>query len=180
MARPSKITQMTPEDRDALDRELIDRGFSDYDGLQDWLEGRGYRIGRSTIHRHGKRLERRIDAIKASTQAALMIADAAPDDEDARSSAVLSMIQSDLFDGLLALQEAADAEDPAERLKTLSQAAKAIADVSRASVGVKRHAAEVRNRTKAAAEKVEGIATGAGVDPDTLRQIREEIYGIVE
>ena len=133
----SKVSALPAEIRKYLDGVLIEGNFSGYAALEADLAARGFAISKSSIHRYGANLERRIQAIKASTEAAIMINDAAPDDEDKLSGAVISMIQSEIFNTILQFQEANDAE-PEQRVKLLSAAAKNVATLTRASVGRKR------------------------------------------
>lgn len=183
MPPPSKVDRLPLETRDWLNRELIARGFGGYSELAQALADMGYEISRSAVHRHGQALERKLAAIKASTEAARLIAEAAPDDEDARSAAVISMVQTEMFDVLLALQDAQDEDadiDAAERVKLLARAAKSIAELSRASVNQKKWAADVRAKVEAKFAALEAEASGnKTLDPATLARIRSEIYGIV-
>ena len=178
MPRRSKITALPKPVKAWLDQALIEKNFADYELLAKLLAEKGYTIGKSSIHRYGSNLERRIAAIKASTEAAAMIADAAPDDEDKRSGAVVSMIQSEIFETILKLQEADDA-DPAERVKLLSAAAKNIATLTRASVNLKRFQIEVRDKVRAAADAAAKIGKRGGLSKSGVDQIRREILGIV-
>lgn len=87
----------------------------------------------------------------------------------------MSMIQSDMFAMLVALQEAEEA-DPQERIKLLGNAARAIADLSRASIAQKRHAATIQARLDALlTEAQHGENT---LDIQTLQRIRTEVYGL--
>lgn len=153
-----------------LDRELVKRGFSGYDALETWLSGLGISISKSAIHRYGSALEQRLAAIKASTEAARLIADAAPDDADQRSGAVISMVQTEIFEILVALEEAADA-DPMKKAKLLST-------LARVSVHQKRHELEIRQKTEAAADRVARLAKKGGLSGTTVEQIKREILGI--
>lgn len=175
MPTPPKIPRLPEPVRAELDRLLVQRAFSDYHGLATWLGEQGYEIGKSAIHNYGQGLKRKLAAIRASTEAARLIAEAAPDEEDRRSEAVMSMVQSDLFAMLVALQEAEDA-DPQERIKLLGNAARAIAEVSRASIAQKKHAAAVQAR-------LDALLTDAqhgdnNLDIATLQRIRREVYGL--
>ena len=67
---------------------------------------------RSALGRYGQKLERRLSAIRASTEAAKIIRDTAGDREDARSEALTAMVQSELFESLIELQEASDEDLP--------------------------------------------------------------------
>lgn len=177
MPKRSKIATLPAEVRKYLDRTLIDGNFSGYEALEADLAARGFTIGKSSIHRYGANLERRLQAIKASTEAAVMIMDAAPDDQDARSGAIVSLVQTELFDTIMKLQEAADA-DPAARVKLLSAAAKNIAALTRASVNLKKWQVEIRDKVKAAAAAVDKIAKKGGLTAASIDSIRREILGI--
>jgi hypothetical protein len=175
MPPPAKIALLPEDLRAALDSQLVRRAFSDYHGLAAWLAEQGYEIGKTAIHSYGQGLKRKLAAIKASTEAARLIADAAPDEEDRRSEAVMSMVQSEMFAMLVALQEAEDAA-PQERIKLLGNAARAIADLSRASISQKKHAAAVQAKLDALlTEAQHGENT---LDIRTLQRIRSEVYGL--
>lgn len=177
MAKRSKISGFPPEVRAWLDRSLAEGNFSDYEALEAELSKRGYQIGKSSIHRYGQQLERKLAAVKASTEAARAIAAAAPDDADQRSAAVMSLVQTETFNVLVDLQEAEQAK-PAERLKLLAKAAEAIAKLSRASVNQKKWEAEVTVKVKAAAAAAAKIAKRGGLTADAVNNIRREILGI--
>ncbi len=176
--RRSKVTQLPDEVRKQLDGELVKRGFSGYDALETWLAKLGIEISKSSIHRYGRSLERKLAAIKASTEAARLIAQEAPDDADQRSGAVMSMLQSEIFDMLVNLQEAGEEDDPVARAKVLSSLAKNIATLTRASVHQKRHEIETRAKAEAAAERVAKLAKKGGMSARTVDEIRREILGI--
>lgn len=170
-----KISQLPADIRAAIDRLLIDSGFSGYDALEQIvLDAHGVQIGKSTLNRYGIKLQRRLDAIRASTEAARAIAEAAPDEADHRSAAVISLVQSSLFEAMLALEEAEDA-DPTERVKLLASAGRAIAETSRASQGQKKWAQE--QRAKLDALEAEAGRGSKRLDADTLKAVREALYG---
>lgn len=178
MGQRSKITQLPEETRKQLDAELVKRGFSGYDALETWLAGLGISIGKSSIHRYGRNLERKLAAIKASTEAARLIAQEAPDDAGLREGAVMSMLSTEIFDMLVALQEAESEEDPVQRAKILSSLAKNIAALSRASVHQKRHEIEIRAKAQSTADKVARLAKKGGLSAGTVDSIKREILGI--
>lgn len=174
---------LLPNDvRSWLDKSLIQGNFSGYELLENALRERGFQISKSAIHRYGKKFERRLAAIKASTEAARMLTEGASDDQDARSEAVIALVQTELFETIVNLQEAADEDiDPAERVKLLSSAAKNIATLSRASVSLKEYQAKVREKDAAKLTLLEKEASGgkSTLDLATIKRIREELYGIV-
>lgn len=182
MPAPSKIDQLDTDLRRELDERIIANGFGGYVALADWLSERGYSIGKSAVGAYGQKLERRLAAVKASTEAAKLIAAAAPDDADDRSNAIISLVQTEIFDAILALQEVAEEDenlDPAARIALLGKAAKNIATLSRASVNRNKWAVEVRAKVDAAAADVRKLAAGAGVSEETLAAIDARLQGVV-
>lgn len=185
MAKRSAVAMLPVEVKSWLDKALAAGNFSGYELLEKELKDRGFNIGKSSIHRYGQKLEGKLMAIKASTQAAIAIAEAAPDDADLRSSANISMLQTQFFDVFVALQEIEDLEqgDIGERLKILSKASKAISELSRASVNQKKWQAaieaEIRaDERKKAAEAATTAAKSGGVSEETIAIIRRDVLGM--
>jgi hypothetical protein len=180
MPKRPAIDTLEPAVKRWLDRALLDGNFSGYEALEAELRSRGYQIGKSAIHRYGQKFERRLAAIKASTEAARMLTEGAADDQDARSEAVIALVQTELFETIINLQEATEEETKkGDRVKLLSAAAKNIATLTRASVGLKKFQSDIRSKASAAAEEVEKIAQKGGLTPDTVEAIRKQILGIV-
>ena len=139
MARRSTIEKLPEDVRRWLERALTESGFSGYNELESLLREQGYVISKSAIHRYGQKIERRYGAIRAATEAARMLTEGAADDQDARSEAVIALVQTELFESIINLQEAGDEDiDPADRIGLLSSAAKNIATLARASVNQKK------------------------------------------
>lgn len=179
MGHNSTITALPEEIRQALEARLIAQGFTGYQALEDWLRGQGLEISKSAIHRHGQKIERRMSAIKASTEAAKMITEAAGDDQDARSEAVIALVQTEMFDSIIAIQEADDEElSPADRLGMMSKAAKNIATLARASIAQKAYKATVQAKAAEVADKAARMAAKGGMSADAAAQIRAMILGI--
>lgn len=136
---------------------------------------------RSAVHRYGQRLERRLAAIRASTEAAKIIRAQAGDDEDARSEALTALVQTELFEAILALQDSTDPDaDAGERVAMLSAAAKNIATLTRSSVNLKAFQREVEESTRKKLleeqrAKLEALGSKGGVTEDTKKAIREAL-----
>lgn len=179
MGRESSVTALPQEVREALNQELAARNFTGYAELEDWLRGQGFEISKSAIHRYGQKIERRMAAIKASTEAAKFIVDAAGDDADARSEAVIALVQTEMFDSIIAIQEASDEDLSAEdRLGMMSAAAKNIATLTRASLAQKEFKTKVLARAQEAAEKVAKLAKKGGMSAAAVDEIKRSILGI--
>lgn len=175
MARRSKIDGLPPGLKAELERILADRAHGGYEALAAWLKEQGYEISKSSLHRYDRRVQAVMTRIKASTEAARLISQASPDEADEHSAAVLRMVQSALFDAMSRVTEAADLTDPADQVKVLASAARAIAEASRASIGQKKWAEEVRTKLDA----IEQAAAKAGkrYDMATFKMIRDGLYG---
>jgi uncharacterized protein YcbK (DUF882 family) len=167
----SKVKRLPPAVKAWLDKTLRDGSFSDYEQLEAELKARGYSIGKSSLHRYGQAMEITLAAVKASSEAAVLIKEAAPDDADHMSAAVISLLQTEIFNILMTLQKG-ETEDPEERLQLMSKAAKGIADLTRASLGQKKHEAGVKARVLA---KVEEAATAQGLDEAQARFWRDKV-----
>lgn len=172
MPARSKVDLLPEDVRQALEQRLIAQSFSGYEALETWLEEQGYGITKSSLHRWGSKFEDRVRALKIATDQAKAIVESSPDDDGAMSDALMRLTQEKLFSVLLELEV-----DP--ETVELPKLARAIADLSRGTVTLKRYQAEAKARAKAAAESVEKLVAGTtGITPETLSRIRQEIYGI--
>lgn len=133
--RRSKILRLPQDVRRRLEQLLIDRGFADYAGLADWLQEQGHDVGRMSIQRYGSELEKRIESVRLSTEMANALIEASPDDAGATAEASLRLVQERIFDLLLKAEEG--------DLKGIVSAARAIAELARASVTVRQERRKV-------------------------------------
>lgn len=185
MGRKSTVARLPAEVKTYIEAMLA-TGAQTLDELIADLQARypaeanaGTLPSRSAVHRYGQKLDRRLSAIRASTEAAKLIQAQAGDDQDARSEALTALVQTELFEAILSLQEADDPDaDPADRVGMLSSAAKNIATLTRSSVGLKKFQLEVRAKAQAAADTVDKLAKKGGLTAETAEQIRREILGI--
>jgi hypothetical protein len=183
MGRQSSITALPEEVRRWLERALSQQNFSGYEQLEEMVRDKGFSISKSAIHRHGQKIERRMAAIKASTEAAKMITEAAGDDQDARSEAVIALVQTEMFDSIIAIQEANDEElSASDRLGLMSKAAKNIATLARASIVQKKFKVEAEERIRAQLlaeqkEALDAMGNKNGVTEETKQAIRQ-VLGI--
>ncbi len=181
MAKPSAIDQLNAEDKAWLDARFRDQGFCGYVEIAELLAERGYNVSKSSVHRYGQKLEQKLAAVQASTQAAIMISEAAPDDADQRSAAVMSLIQTELFNSLIALQESNDPDtSAADRIALMAKCGKGIASIMQASIGQKKWMLDVRDRVEKAVQAVDSIAKKGGLSAEAAAAIRKEILGIAK
>jgi len=172
--RPA-VTQLPEKIRKELNRRLEANGFSDYQGLSDWLAEQGYGISKSAIHRYGQQFEERLAAIRIATEQAKVISEAVGDEEGAMNDALIRLVQERAFDVLVNLQS----DDPEEFSKVFSKMGLMVARLSRASVAQKKWQAEAREKAKTAAKAIDTIVKKAGLSTEKAAEIQKKILGIV-
>lgn len=162
--------------RAELERLLIAGRFSGYDGLAEWLQGQGFAISRSSLHRWGSTFEERCAGLKLATEQARAIVEASPDSEGAMGMALTRLVQEKLFGVLLDLQV-----DPSD--VPLPKLTRAIADLSRAGVTQLKHAADVRKQARAEllaeqADQLKKIERDGGLGAAAIDTFRRQILGM--
>ncbi len=162
----SKIDALPQEVRNELNRELIARNFSDYEGLADWLGARGFEIGKSSIHRYGAKFEQRLEMVAFASEQAKAFVEALPDDQGETAEASVRMFQQIIFEILIAGEE--------KDLTKIASVGRALADITRASTTLRQ---ERRKWRAGAADAAARIMKREGLKPDTASAIRAAIEG---
>lgn len=171
MPARSKVDLLPEDVRQALEQRLIAQSFSGYESLADYLAEQGFEIAKSSLHRWGTRFEDRVRALKIATDQAKAICEASPDDDGAMTDALMRLTQEKLFGVLLDLEV-----DP--ETVELPKLARAIADLSRGSVTLKRYQSEVRAKIAVARADVRRLVTDAGVPDDVQAAIDARLMGV--
>ena len=177
MAPRSSMETLPENVRREFERRLIENGFANYTELAEWLNTQGFQISRSAAYRYGSKIERRLRAIKESTEAAkLIVANA---ENDSRSEALMALLQNQLFEALVDISEQdSDELDPQARFDLLSEGGRRIAGLISASTRLKEYQAKTRAKAQAAAEEVARAVKKGGLSEDTAEHIRKQILGI--
>lgn len=165
--------QLDPETRTALEARLLESGFADYNTLTAWLQERGYEFSRATVARFGKRFEERCDLLRLANQQAQHMRQHFADDEAALADAALQLAQSTIFKIML---ERGEELTP----KELGTITRALTDSARGTVAVKKYQANLKTQIEEKLKALEGEnhPLSQGIDPRTLKRVREEIYGL--
>jgi Protein of unknown function (DUF3486) len=184
MPQVSKIAQLPEDMRAWLRKAMVERGFGDIVALTEEINalckeaGVAITIGKSAVGAESQRVKRAQEAIRATTEAARLIAEAAPDEGDNRSAAAMAIVQSEVFELLLKIRESDDMET-VERLDVMNEAALGLSRLSRSRVNQARWNSEVTAKAKAAADAVSKIAKKGGLSAQQVSEIRSSILGIV-
>jgi len=172
MPSPSKVLTDLPDDvRKELDSKLIANQFSDYVGLSQWLESQGFTISKSSLNRYGQSFEKRLQAVKLSTEMAKTLVENVPDDADAMSEALTRMAQDRLFSLLVNMH--IDADDI-----SVAQLMKAVSELTKASTLNKRFSQDIKRKLADAAKASEAIAKRGGLSDADWAAIRANFLGI--
>ena len=158
----SKVGLLPDRVREDLEHRLIRGGFSGYRELSAWLGEQGFEISKSSLHSWGRDFEERVGALKRITAQARAIITESPDDDGAINDALIRLTQERVFGLMMDLELDLD---PAR----LAKMTKAVADLSRASVGQKRLMAEVRKRDS---EKLDAAVAAGEIDVDAAARAR--------
>lgn len=180
MARRSKVYTLPPQLKEWLDAELVRRGFADYVQLAEDLKARGADVSKSALQRYGAPFERQLARVKMATEQAVALVDAAPDEEDKLSSAVIRITQEKILNLLMELDIDADSVDVNKLFKNA-------AEIGRASATNKRASREAREaiREQARRELVEeqraklnALGQAGEIDGATLAKVIGAAYGL--
>ena len=149
MPSPKKIARLPAEIRAWLEKAIVKRGFGDIVALTSELNdlckagGVAISIGKSAVGIESQRIRRAQEAIRATTEAARLIAETSPDDADDRSAAAMALVQSEMFDMLLKIRECDSEDDPVVRMGVMNDAALGLSRLSRSRVNQARWATDV-------------------------------------
>jgi hypothetical protein len=166
-----KAQELPPELQEELNRRLI-AGMT-YAALSEWLAEVGYGISKSALHRYGQSFLKKYEAIKlARDQARAIVEDnpgmPATQLAEASNEMALQLIMEELMN-----IESLQGEEPVQLMKALALLQKSSAQIQRVKMDYQR---KVERAARNIEEKLE---RKKGLDPETLRVIKEEIYGIV-
>lgn len=176
MARRSKIETLPKAVKEWLDRELVDRNFSDYRGivqeLNEALEPHGLRVSKSGLHNYGQSFEEKLKAIKLVTEQARAVVAASPDDDGAVNDALIRLTQEKMFSVLMDLEVDPETVD-------LAKFARSVADLGKTAVQQKKWEAEARrNALEQAAKEAGAAGKSMGLTDDAVEQIQKRILGV--
>lgn len=182
----SKIAQLPQALREWLHKAFVERGFGGIEQITEDLNalmkeaGVAISIGKSAVGAESQKVKRAQETIRATTEAAKLIAQTSRDDTDSRSEAAMALVQSEVFELLLQVREAEALDDPVARLDVMNGAALALSRMSRARVSQSKHRIEIETRIKAAADQVAKIAKTGGLTKAQQSEIRASILGIAK
>ncbi len=168
----NKVYTLPEPIRAWLDETLAANGGQQFAALEAQLKAKGFAISDSALQRyHANDLEPRLKALKLATESARTVAAAIGEsDGSTMLEALTALCQERLFSLLMEVDQ--DNLDGG----MMSKLARAISDLAKASINVKKHVADARAKAlQEAAATVEKTATQAGVSQETIQMIRRDV-----
>lgn len=172
----SKVDGLPKAVKEWLDRTLVEGNFAGYEALSAELKARGHDISKTGLHRYGQAFEERMKMLKLSTEQAKAVVEASPDDTDTMNQALMRLTQEKAFQLMMALEVDPETVD-------FAKITRAIADLGRSSVNVKRYAAEAaeaarKNLLVEQQANLEKIAKKQGMSQEQLDFWIKDFLGV--
>jgi hypothetical protein len=165
----SRIDDELPaEVRGQVDRLLIEGGAT-YDDIRDFLAEQGYDISRSAIGRYGKDFLNTYQRLRvAEDQARSLVSEVG--DGLALDEAASKLLMQQVLELLISTELT-----PKERMSLM----KSVAFLQSSSVQREKLKSELRKKAETAVGEVAQIAKNGGLSDEAIRQIEEQVLGIV-
>jgi len=163
-----------------LDETLAGNGGQQFKAMEEKLKAKGFKISDSALQRyHAGDLQPRLQALKLATESARTVAAAMGENDGTMLEALTGLCQERLFSLLIEVDP--DSVDGA----ILAKLARAISDLARASINVKKFVADAREKAiQDAVDAVKAATSKASVgqdfqyDPRTVDYIQTVLYGL--
>lgn len=180
MPNNSIFDNLSDDEIAIIENEIAKRRFKGFSDLEEWCKAHGWEISRSALWTRAQKIQKYQLKLRSATDAALLIEKQVKDEGGSLHDATLSVIQAGLFDAVTSLEEANEEEDPTKRIELLGKAARASADVGRASVSVKKWQQEIAAKARAealeeAAQRVDKAAKAQGLDAQQAAFWRNQV-----
>lgn len=171
MPPKSKIYALPAAVQAWLDETLAANGGQQFKALEKTLAGKGFKISDSALQRyHANDLEPRLKALKLATESARTVAAAMGENDGTMLDAMTGLCQERVFNLLLTISP--DEVDGA----IIAKLARAISDLARASINVKKYVSEARSKAlKDAVQAVESEAKRQGASAISIDALRAAI-----
>lgn len=175
----SAIEQLPEAVRDELNARLVGAGFGGLEGLADWLAEQGYEISRSALGRHNLKLKAVMDKAMERARTRLECAKALQGMSDGDKAALLEANEMIALDKLMDLWDDWEGHEPEARAELLPKLVRASADLNRSAVGTAKWKRDAMAKLADLEAEASGKKPGARkLDAETLRVVRQEVYGL--
>lgn len=176
--RSSIEMELPPETKAEFDRVLA-TGRLTLDGLVLWLQGKGYEISRSSVHRYKGRFDRMAERLRQSREVTQALARELGDvaEQGRHGQVLVEMARTLAFDMMNSLPD--DAQLDPKDLALLGKGLAEMARAARLDQDFEQKAEEIKAKaTREAASTAVTAAKAAGLTDDLARQIEAKILGV--
>jgi hypothetical protein len=176
-----KIKKLPPDLKEQLDQMLMGGTMHSCRQLSKWLGDNGFEISHAAIHKYGQKFERRLDAIKMATEQARIVCEQFKDDDEQMQSALMRMVQTRLFEVLVAANErtteSADGEEATIAPVNITALARSVSGLARAETEHRKWVDRARAGVAAAEKKIDE-AQAKGLSKNAAEQIKAVLLEI--
>lgn len=155
----AKIKWLPQDLKEQLDGLLSDGKFHSCRQLSKWLGDNGFQISHTSIHKYGKKFERRLESIRLATEQARVVCEQFKGDDADMQSALMRLVQTRLFEVLAAANESGGKRGAVAPVN-ITALARSVSGLARAETEHRKWAeharagvAEVERRVEEAREK---------------------------
>ncbi len=175
-----KMMRMPRDLKEQLDKLLNDGTVHSSLQLAKWLNDNGFQISHRAIRQYRQDFERRLDAVRMATEQARIVCEQFKDDDTQMQSALLRLVQTQLFQVLSVAKE-----DPGHRKVdgatiapvNITALARTVSWLAKAESEHQKWAERAREKVAAVEKKVEEART-KGLSKDAADQIRTVLLEI--
>ncbi len=166
-----KIATLPPEIVSQVNQLLTTPGIT-YQGVVDFLSKHDIHVSHSSVGRYGKNFLSRLERIHIVQEQASAIVQEVGDRPATEMAEAANQIAVQLI--MEHLMEVDDLEG-----EKISEILKALARLERSATGRERLKLDFRERAKKIADEIADDLSEKGLSEETLREIKEKVYGIV-
>lgn len=180
MGRKSSIHILDPRVKAAIDAAITE-GRATIDDIVQLIRAMGAEASKSAVGRYKRDYEQSLTRYREAQEVAgRWVAQFKADPDSDVGRLLAEMCKSLAFQTMAA---AGEEDEPVDMLALtrLARAVKALTDTDRvkAELEARARAEATKAATQKAADAVDRVGKALRVDPDALRRIREEVYGIM-
>jgi hypothetical protein len=176
-----KIKKLPPDLKEQLDKMLMGGTMHSCRQLSKWLGDNGFEISHAAIHKYGQKFERRLDAIKMATEQARIVCEQFKGDDEQMQSALMRMVQTRLFEVLVAANErttdSANEEGATIAPVNITALARSVSGLARAETEHRKWVDRARAGVAAAEKKIDE-AQAKGLSKNAAEQIKAVLLEI--
>jgi hypothetical protein len=176
-AKTWKIKRMPKDLKKQLDALMSDGSTHTSQQVAKWLHDNGFEISSRSLRQYGENFEQRLDAVRLATEQARIVCEQFKDDDPNMQTALLRLVQTQLFQVLAVSNRKGRTRQPAIAQVNIGALARCVSNLIKAEADHQKWADRTRARVAAAEEKVEA-ATSKGLSKDAAQQIKAVLMEI--